>query len=298
VCWIFLGSFAATINVVLAIPTSILGAFIVLNWLGFTLNTFSLLGLSLAIGIVVDDAIMVLENIYRHREEGKQRVRASMDGANEITFAALAATVAIMAIFIPVALMDGIIGKYFFQFGVTISIAVAFSLVEALTLTPMRCSQFMDPPGRSSRVGALMDRLFSSLTSKYEKSLAWTLDHKWVVLILSTVFFVGSFFLVKFIPKEFVPVQDTSLFMMRVKTPEGSSLEFTDEVVKEVEAKLLAKPEVDRFFVSVGGFGGNESNTANVFVTLKKPSQRCFSQSSAVQQSHLRLLRYQHQAIG
>ncbi|MBY0515514.1 MAG: efflux RND transporter permease subunit [Bacteriovoracaceae bacterium] len=194
VCWIFLGSFAATINVVLAIPTSILGAFIVLNWLGFTLNTFSLLGLSLAIGIVVDDAIMVLENIYRHHEEGKKRVRASLDGANEITFAALAATVAIMAIFIPVALMDGIIGKYFFQFGVTISIAVAFSLVEALTLTPMRCSQFMDPPGRTSRVGAFMDRLFSGLTSYYQKSLAWTLDHKWMVLILSTVFFCGKFF--------------------------------------------------------------------------------------------------------
>src|SRR5690606_20662987 len=122
VCWLFLGSFSATINVVLAIPTSILGAFVILKYMGFTLNTFTLLGLSLSIGIVVDDAIMVLENIYRHKEEGKDKVAASRDGANQIAFAALAATIAIIAIFLPVAMMEGIIGKYFFQFGVTISV--------------------------------------------------------------------------------------------------------------------------------------------------------------------------------
>jgi multidrug efflux pump subunit AcrB len=144
VCWLFLGSFAATINVVLAIPTSILGSFIILNYMGFTLNTFTLLGLSLSIGIVVDDAIMVLENIYRHFENGKDKVRASMDGANEISFAALAASVSIMAIFLPVAMMDGIIGKYLFQFGITISVAVGLSYIEAITLTPMRTSKFIE----------------------------------------------------------------------------------------------------------------------------------------------------------
>jgi len=124
VCWLFLGSFSATLNVILAIPTSILGAFIILKYMNFTLNTFTLLGLSLSIGIVVDDAIMVLENIFRHKEEGKDKVSASRDGANQIAFAALAATIAIIAIFLPVAMMEGIIGKYFFQFGVTISVAV------------------------------------------------------------------------------------------------------------------------------------------------------------------------------
>ncbi len=274
VCWLFLGSFAATINVVLAIPTSILGAFILLNALGFTLNTFTLLALSLSIGIVVDDAIMVLENIYRHHEEGKHRVRAARDGANEITFAALAATVAIMAIFIPVALMDGLIGKYFYQFGATISIAVALSLVEALTLTPMRCAQFMDPPGRTSRLGAFVDRNFERLMSLYRRMLGFVLDHKVSCLLVAGVFFAGTFMLVTLIPKEMSPAQDTSMFMVRVKTKDGSSLAFTDSRAREVEAWLKAKPEVQRFFVSVGGFGGGDSNTATMFITLKEKGTR------------------------
>src|SRR5690606_34155419 len=134
VCWLFLGSFSATINVILAIPTSLLGAFVILKYMGFTLNTFTLLGLSLSIGIVVDDAIMVLENNYSLKEEEKDKVNASRDGANEFYFAALAATVAIIAIFLPVAMMEGIIGKYFFQFGVTISVAVCLSYIEAVIL--------------------------------------------------------------------------------------------------------------------------------------------------------------------
>ena len=143
VCFLFLGSVSSTINVLLSIPTSVMGTFAVLYFMGFTLNFFTLLGLSLAIGIVVDDAIMVLENIIRHSEMGKSRVLASRDGAREITFAALAATIAVVAIFLPVAFMSGIIGRFFFQFGITISAAVLLSLVEAITVTPMRCSQFM-----------------------------------------------------------------------------------------------------------------------------------------------------------
>ncbi|MBI4353969.1 MAG: efflux RND transporter permease subunit, partial [Candidatus Omnitrophica bacterium] len=136
VCWMFLGSWSATLNILLAIPTSIIGSFICLYFLHFTLNTFTLLGLSLAIGIVVDDAIMVLENIVRYREEGLEKVEAALVGARQITSAALAATLAIIAIFLPVAFMSGIIGKFFFEFGMTISIAVALSLLEALTLAP------------------------------------------------------------------------------------------------------------------------------------------------------------------
>ena len=143
VCWLFLGSWSATLNILMAIPTSIVGSFICLYFFGFTLNTFTLLGLSLAIGIVVDDAIMVLENIVRFREQGLNRVEAARAGARQITFAALASTLAIIAIFLPVAFMTGIVGKFFFEFGVTISVAVALSLLEALTLAPMRCSQFL-----------------------------------------------------------------------------------------------------------------------------------------------------------
>lgn len=274
VCWIFLGSFAATMNVVLAIPTSILGAFIILKFMGFTLNTFSLLGLSLAIGIVVDDAIMVLENIYRHHEEGKDRQRAARDGANEITSAAMAATIAIMAIFVPVALMDGIIGKYFFQFGVTISVAVGLSLLEALTLTPMRCAQFMEPAGQRGWLGRKVDEIFDRLVAWYHKSLIHVLDHKVSYLTVATVFFVTTCFLVKYIPKEMSPSQDTSSFMIRIKTPDGSSLAYTDEMGKKVEAWLKAKPEVKRFFTAIGGFGGGESNSAMMFVTMHHREDR------------------------
>jgi HAE1 family hydrophobic/amphiphilic exporter-1 len=271
VCWLFLGSFAATINVILAIPTSILGAFIILKYFNFTLNTFTLLGLSLSIGIVVDDAIMVLENIYRHFEGGKNKVKASLDGANEITFAALAATVAIMAIFIPVALMEGLIGKYFFQFGVTISVAVGLSYIEAITLTPMRTSQFIEDTSKRSRLGQKVDHLFDRIVSGYQKTLTWSLNHRWKTLIFSMLFFVGTFALVKLIPKEFIPAQDISSFLVRIKTKDGSSLNFTDGATKDVETYFSSRKEIKRFYVSIGGFGGmggSESNVSNMFVTL------------------------------
>lgn len=275
VCWFFLGSFAATLNVVLAIPTSILGAFVILKYMNFTLNTFTLLGLSLSIGIVVDDAIMVLENIYRHHEEGKNRVKASRDGANEIAFAALAATVAIMAIFLPVAMMDGIIGKYFFQFGITISVAVGLSYIEALTLTPMRTSQFMEETERHSKLGQFVDKLFDGWISFYSKCLEVSLKHRAILLISSGIFFAVTFALVKFIPKEFVPTQDISSFMIRVKTPDGSSLQFTDEATKQVEDYLIKDQTIKRYFVAVGGFGsGQEANSSNLFVTIKDKNDR------------------------
>lgn len=275
VCWLFLGSFAATINVILAIPTSILGAFIILKYMGFTLNTFTLLGLSLSIGIVVDDAIMVLENIYRHHEEGKDKVAASRDGANEISFAALAATIAIMAIFLPVAMMEGIIGKFFFQFGITISVAVALSYIEAITLTPMRTSQFMEENKRQSRLGHAVDRFFDGLMKAYTNALDWSLTNRWILLPCALVFFAVSFITVKYIPKEMTPVQDTSNFMMRIKAPDGSSLIYTDGKTKTVEQYLMKHPSVERYFVAVGGFGGGmEPNSATLFVTLKDPNER------------------------
>ncbi|HEY8964875.1 MAG TPA: efflux RND transporter permease subunit, partial [Candidatus Methylacidiphilales bacterium] len=160
VCYLFLGSWTSTLNVLLAIPTSVMGTFVVIYFLGFTLNFFTLLGLSLAIGIIVDDSIMVLENIVRHAEAGKDRVTASRDGAREITFAAVAATAAVTAIFLPVAFMTGIIGKFFFQFGVTISAAVLLSLIEAITITPMRCSRFLTVGRSTSRLVRSVDAVF------------------------------------------------------------------------------------------------------------------------------------------
>jgi hydrophobe/amphiphile efflux-1 (HAE1) family protein len=282
VCWAFLGSWSATFNVILAIPTSILGSFIVLNAMGFTLNYFTLLALSLSIGIVVDDAIMVLENIFRHFEMGKNKRKASLDGAREITFAALAATIAIIAIFFPIAYMKGIIGKYFYQFGVTISVAVFISLIEALTLTPMRTAQFMVKHERSTRLGRLMDEAFIWLESFYKRILPWVVGNRFKVIGASLVFFFLSAGILTQLRKEFVPPQDQSTVMMRLKTKEGSSLDYTDQKVRALEEYLLKRPEVERFFVNVGGFGGSEASTATIFVTLKERKLRQYSQQELI----------------
>ncbi len=273
VCWLFLGSWSSTVNVLLAIPTSILGTFIAMYAFGFTLNTFTVLGLSLTVGIVVDDAIMVLENIYRHREHGEGKVKAASVGAREITFAAAATTAAIIAIFLPVAFMKGIIGKFFFQFGVTISVAVLISLLEALTLTPMRCSRFLQVGERRGWLGRKVDETFARLAAAYKRTLAPAMHHRLWVIAGATVFFALSLFLVGLLRKEFVPTQDTNGFTARLMTPVGTSLDATDRVYRQAEEFLRSRPEVQRYFGGVGGFGG-EVNSSFMFVTLKDARER------------------------
>ena len=273
VCWLFLGSWSTTLNVLLAIPTSILGTFIVMYFFGFTLNTFTVLGLTLTVGIVVDDAIMVLENIYRHREEGMGKIRAASVGAREITFAAAAATLAIVAIFLPVAFMKGIIGKFFFQFGVTISVAVLISLLEALTLAPMRCSRFLEV-GERGRFGQAVDRTFARLSASYLRFLQPALRHRGWVLAGATAFFVLSLGIIRLLNQEFVPTQDTSRFQVRFQTPVGTSLDVTDNALRSIEKILYSHPEVESDFSFIGGFGGGEVNSGMLFVTLHAPDER------------------------
>ena len=275
VCWLFLGSWSSTVNVLLAIPTSIIGTFLCMYFFGFTLNTFTVLGLSLSVGIVVDDAIMVLENIYRHREEGQSRLQAALVGAREITFAAMAATAAIIAVFLPVAFMSGIIGRFFFEFGVTISVAVLLSLLEALTLTPMRCSQFLETGARSGGFGARIDRFFEKLSHGYQRWLAPALRHRALVLSAAGAVFALSLGVLMVINREFVPSQDLSRFMVRMQTPVGSSIDYTDRLTRQAEAFLMSRPEVHRYFAVVGGFGGGgEVNNSMAFVTLKPKGER------------------------
>jgi HAE1 family hydrophobic/amphiphilic exporter-1 len=279
VCWLFLGSWSSTMNILLAIPTSILGTFMVLKFANFTLNTFTLLGLSLAIGIVVDDAIMVLENIVRHREEGKSQIEASRSGSKEITFAAIAATLAITAVFLPVAFMKGIIGKFFFQFGITISTAVGLSLLEALTLTPMRTSQFLEVGKRKTKFGQAFETIMEESIEWYRKMLVVSLRHRKKVLVAAVLIFIASLFSFPFIKKEFVPAQDQSMFLARIKTPIGSSIEFTSERMKQIEAIVMNHPETNRYYCAVGGFGGGEVNTGMMFVTLKPKNKRRLGQA-------------------
>ncbi len=273
VCWLFLGSVSSAFNVVLAIPVSLIGTFIFLYFFGFTLNTFTLLALSLSIGIVVDDAIMVLENIVRYSEKGMSRVKASLVGAREITGAAVAATLAILAIFLPVIFMKGIIGKYFFQFGIAMSVAVMISLLEALTLAPMRCAQFLKT-GHGNRASQKVNEWLDRLAIRYRKTLNSCLNHRWKVIIVAFVLFFGSLGLVKILRTEFVPPQDQSRFLVSIQTPMGSSMELTDEVLKNMEATLKSRAEVENYFTILGGFGGGLVNTANMFITLKKPGDR------------------------
>lgn len=283
VCWLFLGSWSSTLNVILAIPTSVLGSFIVLYYLDFTLNLFTLLGLSLAIGIVVDDAIMVLENIVRHREKGMSRTDSALLGTKEIMFAAVAATVSLIAIFFPIALMEGIIGKFLFQFGITMSVAVLLSLVEALTLTPMRASRFIEAPHRTTRIGKSFEASYSWLQKKYTRLLGVVLNHRWKTIFASLVFFILSFGSVGGLNKEFQPAQDQSMAFVMLTTPPGSSVSFTDERLARVEKWLLNRTEVSKTFAAVGGFTGGETNVAWVFITMKPKDQRKMSQQAFLQ---------------
>lgn len=287
VCFVFLGSWSSTWNILLAIPTSLIGSLTILYFMGFTLNTFTLLGLTLAVGIVVDDAIMVLENIVRYREMGKPKRVAALEGTNQISFAALATTLAIIAIFLPVAFMKGVIGKFFLQFGITISIAVAISLLEALTLTPMRCSQFLYVPEHGeSRWG---DRVVNFLTQAYSKTLDIALAHKWKTILGAVAIFASSALLVKGMRKEFVPPQDQGLFMVRLQMPVGTSLDATDLAFQKAEETLKNIPEIKRFFSSIGGFGMNSLNSGIIFVTLTDLKERTRSQFDVMAQARKEL---------
>jgi multidrug efflux pump len=278
ICWLFLGSLGATLNVILAIPMSLLGTVAFIYFFGFTLNTFTLLGLALAVGIVVDDAIMVLENIFRHGEMGKDRVSAAREGTAEISFAALAATLAVCAIFLPVVFMKGIIGKFFLQFGVTLCIAVLLSYVEAITLAPARSAQMLKTGvARQSRLGHFVDLAFDKLSAVYSRVLARGLRHPVMVLLMALGVFIASIFVYKKLPSEFVPSQDQSRLMVRLQTAVGSDLAETDRVFRRAEEFLMQQKEVTRVFGFVGGFGGGV-NSGILFVTMLPPDQREKSQ--------------------
>jgi hydrophobe/amphiphile efflux-1 (HAE1) family protein len=278
VCLIFLGSLAATVNVVLAIPTALIGAFIFINAFGYTLNTFTLLALSMAVGIVVDDAIMVHENITRHESLGKKPLLASIDGGREIFFAVIATTFSLLAIFTPVAYVQGVVGKYLAQFGLTLSIAVFLSMIEALTLTPMRYSQFKareevwgkKKPHDPSKP-PLFERLMHPLESVYKKTLDSALAHKFLVLGVSVGLFILSLLMVRGVEKEFTPYQDVGRVAIMLRAPLGVSIHYMDDKFKEIEEILSKTPGTDKFF---GFVGGGQVNTGRIFVSLKPKGQR------------------------
>jgi hydrophobe/amphiphile efflux-1 (HAE1) family protein len=273
VCWLFLGSLSSTLNVLFAIPMSLLGTIAVLYFLHWTLNTFTLLGLSLAVGLVVDDAVMVMENIYRHGEMGKDRFQAAADGTKEITFAALAATLAVIAIFLPVAFMTGVIGKYFLQFGVTLSVAVAISYIEAITLAPARCAQMLRVGhGHKGLVARGGDWVFDKLARGYAWGLRGALRWPLPVLVLAVAVMVGAWSCAKQLKQEMVPSQDQSRLAVNLQTTVGANLDETDALTKRAEAMLQRHPEIIGVQTTV------QVGSARMQITMVEPKQRSVTQ--------------------
>jgi hydrophobe/amphiphile efflux-1 (HAE1) family protein len=275
VCWLFLGSLSSTLNVFLAIPTALGGTITVIYFLGFTLNTITLMAISLVIGIVVDDAIVVLENIVRHREKGESQIKAAIFGAREIMFSVIVISSAVIAIFLPIAFMRGMVGKFFYEFGITISVAVAFSLLEAITLAPMRCSQFLSV-GHSTKIGAAVDNFMHRLIVRYRAGLGFALNHRGKVIGVTMLLFVLSLLISGKLRREMTPSQDQGAFIVRFQTPPGSSLAFTDDAFRKAEDYLKQRPELDKYFGTIGGGGGGsgEVNSGNIFITMKELKDR------------------------
>jgi len=283
IVFLFLHSWRSTIITGLTLPLAVIATFIALYAFGFTLNFLTLMALSLCIGLLIDDAIVVRENIVRHLALGKDHMTAAREGTDEIGLAVMATTFAIVAVFVPIAFMSGIIGRFFFQFGLTVAVAVLVSLFISFTLDPMLSSIWHDPPGnRFARVpwlGRFMDfveRGVDRIHVVYGRLLEWALGHRKTVLGIALATFAGSFAIVPLVGTEFVPQVDQSFISLRLNTPVGSSLEYTDGKVREVEAILAQFPEVALPMTTVGTEDGR--NYARVNLKLTDRAERHRSQ--------------------
>jgi HAE1 family hydrophobic/amphiphilic exporter-1 len=274
IMFIFLLSIRSTIITAISIPTSLITSFGIMHFMGFTRNYMTMLALSMMVGVVCDDAIIVLENIYRHMEEGADPIKAAKEGTSEIAFAAMAATFSIVAVFIPVAFMGGIIGRFFYQFGVTVAASVIVSLVVALILIPMLCSKFLKIEVRQSKVYRFFDRSYEKLENQYRSVLIFCLRHRWLIVLIALIIFVGSIGILSMLKSEFIPKSDQSRFMVRVEAPPGSTLQYTDEKVRKVENLILTMPETKGLFSSIGTGARQEVNKGLLLVALKERSER------------------------
>ncbi|MGL6222609.1 MAG: efflux RND transporter permease subunit, partial [Steroidobacteraceae bacterium] len=280
VIYLFLGNLRATLVPAVTIPVSIIAAFIVMGALGFSINTLTLLGLVLAIGLVVDDAIVVLENIYRRMEAGEPALIASVDGSREIGFAVVATTMVLVAVFLPMSFLQGNVGKLFREFGITIAAAVAFSSLIALTLTPMMTSKLFAGGTHRSRMAVAVDDFFQRLSAAYDRGLRRAMRRPWLVVAGTLAATALAALLLKVLPSELAPVEDRGFVFIGLNGPEGASLEYMDRhlrIVEEITAKEIATGDVVRASVRVpGGFGGSGSqlNEARGFTLLAPWSER------------------------
>ncbi len=289
VVFFFLGSLRSTIITGLALPNSLLGAFILLAAAGFTVNIMTLLALSLAVGLLIDDAIVVRENIFRHIEMGAEPVKASIEGTKEVTLAVIATTLTVIAVFAPISFLDGVVGQFFKEFGLTVCFAMIISLFDALTMAPMLSAYFAgkiqhhEPGVPKKRVG-IWDNTMGVLLDKFNDFQTWlediyvsvlkfTLKRPFIILILSFIIFIASFAALKYVPKTFLPPQDAGEFMVSVDLKPGTSLDGMNTVAKQVDEAVRKNKEVNSTLLTVGDKNG-QPEKADIFVTLIPSKQR------------------------
>jgi len=278
VVFVFLRRTRPTLIVAAAIPLSLIGTFGLVWILGYTLNTMTLLGMTLAIGVVIDDAIIVLENIERHRESGKSARQAASDGTRQITFAATAATFSVAAVFLPTVFAEGMVGNFLSEFGLTVAGSVMLSLFVALTLTPMLAARM--PPPRPRAPGSIYQRLersFAGLEGRYRAVLAWTLRHRLATFAIALASFAAAIGFALRLPREFFPSADGRIVFTTVETAPGTALEVSAAIFERNEEYFLALPERQSIFEAIGlvrGGGLESSNLGVIFMTLTPSHER------------------------
>ncbi len=295
---LFLNDWKATMITSLALPVSVISAFVLMGVLGFTLNVLTLMALSLSIGILIDDAIVVIENIVRHREMGEGYREAAFRGTKEIQLAVLATTLSIVAVFVPVAFMGGIIGRFFFQFGLTIAWAVLVSLFVSFSLTPMLAAWWgVDPHEESehargnalTRASARVNRWFDRLAERYRGVIDWALRHRKSTIGLAVASFIGAFMLFPFIGGGFMPESDNSEFIVQFESPEGSSLAFTRQKAEQLESRVRELPGVAYTYVTIGAGDAGTVTAGEIYVKLTPPGEREASQQELVEETRAAL---------
>jgi multidrug efflux pump len=280
VIYAFLGNWRATLIPAVTIPISIIAACAAMYLLGFTINVLTLLGMVLAIGLVVDDAIVVLENIYRRIERGERSLLAAISGSHEIGFAVIATTLVLSAVFVPISFQTGRIGRLFSEFGFTLAASILFSCLVALTLTPMMTSQLFGAGSSRSRTGKLVDDLFGRLTKRYEKLLRLSIARPWRIIAGAAAIFATAALLYTTLPQENVPAEDRGIIRITLTGPEGATMEYMERYTRQLEEIMAAEAsrgDIERINIRIapGGFtGAGEVNRAIGFIVLKDWRER------------------------
>ncbi|KVN01643.1 efflux RND transporter permease subunit [Burkholderia stagnalis] len=289
VVFLFLRNWRATLIPSVAVPISIVGTFGAMYLLGFSIDNLSLMALIVATGFVVDDAIVVLENISRHIENGTPRLQAAFDGAREVGFTVLSMSISLVAVFLPILLMGGIVGRLFREFALTLSLAIAVSLAVSLTVTPMMCARLLPEPHdkrAEGRVARWLEHGFARMAHGYERSLSWSLRHPLMILLILFATVGLNVYLYVVVPKGFFPQQDTGLMIGGIQADQSTSFQSMKLKFSEMMRIVQANPNVK----SVAGFtGGTQTNSGFMFVTLKDRTERKLSADQVIQQLRPRL---------